>query len=480
MTPQSDVPRGTLAQLGANWKADALSGFLVFLIALPLCLGIALACGYPAIAGVFTAIVGGILGSALSNSELTIKGPAAGLIVIVLGCVDRVRVHGGRDAAADLQAYRLALGVGVAAGVLQILFGVFRAGILGEFFPDRGRARHAGGDRRDHHREAVPGRPGPADRRASRWSCWRGFPEFIANMNPDIALIGVLGLVILFAYPLITNPRLKVIPAPMIVLLVAVPLGMYFDLEHAAHLHASTAGEYKLGPAFLVNVPANLFDAITFPDFSGIATGIGLKYIVLFALIGSLESLLSAKAVDSIDPWQRKTNLNRDLLAVGVGNTAGRADRRPADDLRDRPQQGQHRQRRPDALRQHVPRRCSCCCSSRWCPAWIHQIPLAALAAMLVYTGFRLASPQRSCTCTRSAASSSSSSSPRSSACWPPTCSIGIAIGIAVKFLIHFINGVPSPLAVPARHRGAAIGNRRHARLRDSAVFSNWMSLGSG
>ena len=131
----ASIPKGNLAGLRAHFPEDLLSGFLVFLIALPLCLGISLACGYPAISGIFTAIIGGLLATFFSNSELTIKGPAAGLIVIAIGCVTEFGFTGGKDPAADYQAYRLALGVGVAAGVLQIFLGVFRAGILGEFFP---------------------------------------------------------------------------------------------------------------------------------------------------------------------------------------------------------------------------------------------------------------------------------------------------------------------------------------------------------
>src|SRR5262245_36311104 len=130
-----DVPIGNMEGLGRYWKSDLLSGFLVFLIALPLCLGISLACGYPAIAGVFTAIIGSILCSLISNSELTIKGPAAGLIVIALGTVTDFGFTAGKDAAADLQAYKMALAVGVAAGVIQIAFALLRAGALSDFFP---------------------------------------------------------------------------------------------------------------------------------------------------------------------------------------------------------------------------------------------------------------------------------------------------------------------------------------------------------
>jgi MFS superfamily sulfate permease-like transporter len=130
----NEIPRGNAAGFVKYFKHDFISGFLVFLIALPLCLGIALACGYPAIAGIFTAIIGSILATFISNSELTIKGPATGLIAIAIGCIQDFGGHGFQgiftEGDVNFTAYRLALAVGVGAAVLQILFGLFRAGIL--------------------------------------------------------------------------------------------------------------------------------------------------------------------------------------------------------------------------------------------------------------------------------------------------------------------------------------------------------------
>ena len=127
MNTKSKSPFIDFAEIKQNWKADAMSGFLVSLIALPLSLGIAGASGFPPIMGVMTAIVGGLIVAFFAGSQLTIKGPAAGLIVIVAGCVDG---FGGGDA-----GWHLALGVAVVAGLVQIILGWLKVARFSDIFP---------------------------------------------------------------------------------------------------------------------------------------------------------------------------------------------------------------------------------------------------------------------------------------------------------------------------------------------------------
>ena len=235
-------PVGNLVGFTKYFTNDILSGFLVFLIALPLCLGIALACGYPAIAGVFTAIIGALLTTFISNSELTIKGPAAGLIVIAVGAVEAFGGDGaiGGFSEADMTAYRMALAVGVAAAVLQIVFGLVRAGILGEFFPlsaVHGMLAAIGVIIMIKQLPVALGVEGKGE----PLEMIKEIPHYFHEMNPEIALIGGVGVLIMFLWPWVQKVHkvLKAFPSALIVLLATVPMGMVFrSEEHTSELQS--------------------------------------------------------------------------------------------------------------------------------------------------------------------------------------------------------------------------------------------------
>ncbi len=469
------VPRGTFVDLQQNWRADLLSGFLVFLIALPLCLGISLACGYPAIAGIFTAIIGGLVGATLTNSELTIKGPAAGLIVIAIGCVTEFGFTGGKDPTADYQAYRLALGVGVAAGIIQILFGVFRAGILGEFFPSSAVHGLLAAIGVIIMAKQFPITMGLSSE-GTPLELIAKIPQFVMDMNPIVGLIGIISLLIMFSYPLMKNSRLKVVPAPMIVLMVTVPLGMYFNLsqEQTYSFHDQ---EYPLGKDFLVAVPENMFSALTFPDFSGLLTTTGVKYVVMFALIGSLESLLSAKAIDGIDPWKRKTDQDRDMLAVGAGNTLSAfvGGLPMISEIVRSKANIDYGARTRFANAFHASFLLVCVALV---PGFINQIPLAALGAMLVFTGFRLASPQEFIHIYHVGREQFIIFVSTIIGVLATDLLMGIAIGICVNVVLHLKNGAPARSLFRSQIRVERTeGKAVTVIIKDSAIFSTWIGL---
>jgi len=369
----SAIPKTGLAGLKENWRSDLQAGFLVFLIALPLCLGISVASGFPPSAGIITAIVGGLLVSRVSGSYLTINGPAAGLIVVVLAAV---QVLGDGDAMAG---YRYTLAAIVVASLLQILMGVFKLGQLSSFFPSsvvHGMLAAIGiiiMATQTHVMLGVTPESG------SIFSIITQLPHSLSTMSLDIALIGFLSLLILIIWPLIGSK----IPAPVLVVLLGILFAWHFDLDKVSTIDGSN---------YLVALPDHFLAGFYFPDFSRITTPAFWGAVLSICLVGSLDSLLTATAIDKLDPYRRSTDLDRDLTAVGLGNlVAGLIGGLPM-------------------IAEIV--RSSANINYGAKTAWanffhglillvfvvlftgiIQLIPLAALAALLVYTGYRLASP---------------------------------------------------------------------------------------
>lgn len=474
-----EIPRGDARGFLRYARYDIVSGLLVALIALPLCLAISVSCGYPPIAGIFTAIIGAILTTLISDSELTIKGPAAGLIVIAIGCINDFGGPGHPD------AYRAALAVGVAAAVLQILFGLLRAGTLGEFFPVsavHGMLAAIGVIIMIKQVPYALGVIDPATGRApggSPLEMLRAIPDYVIQANPAIAVIGMSSVIMMFAWPVVGRRLgwLRRIPAPMMVLLVAVPLGMGFDLVHA-HSYTLQQHEYQLSEQYLVDMPDRmfgLFDEITFPDFAALQHVRAWKWVLMFFIIGSVESLLSAKAIDLLDPWKRKTSLNRDVVAVGVGNlVAASVGGLPmiSEIVRSRANiDNGARTRFADLW--HGAFLLACVALI---PGVLHRVPLAALAAMLIYTGFRLAHPTEFLHVYRIGREQLAIFVTTLVVVLLTDLLIGVAAGILLKMVIHVANGVSlRSLFRPYLEVQEVDDTTSLIVARESAVFSNWI-----
>lgn len=471
ISQKTSVPRTGLLGLAENWKSDMTSGFLVFLIALPLCLGISMASGFPPVAGIFTAVIGGIIVSFFGGSNLTIKGPAAGLIVIALGAVEEL----GRGN--PILGYKLALATIVVAGILQVLFGILRSGVLSDFFPSaavHGMLAAIGiiiASKQIHTLVGVK----PESKEII--DLITEIPHSITSMNPEVAIIGFISLLILFGLPLIKNKYVKMIPAPLIVLLIAVPVGRLFDLEHEHSYLFLDHHVYTIGPKFLVTLPSNLFSAISFPEFSQIFSLTSIKYIIMFALVGSLESLLSSKAIDTLDPYKRKSDMNRDLIGVGIGNTlAGFIGGLPM--ISEIVRSSANINNGAKTWWSNVFHGVFLLIFVAFFPNLIHQIPLAALAAMLIFTGYRLASPKEFYKTYKIGKEQLLIFIITIVMTLATDLLIGIASGIIVKIIMHFINGLPPKFMFKPLFSVNIDENDRYiVEVFHSAVFSNYIKL---
>lgn len=459
---KSNLPADGLAGLKENWQSDAVSGFIVFLLALPLSLGIAKASEFPPLMGLVTAIIGGIVVSFLAGSRLTIKGPAAGLIVIVAGAVGE---FGGGET-----GWHLALGAIVVAGLIQILFGVLKLGKLSDFFPlsaIHGMLAAIGliiiakqiPVLLDIDPAMTKGK-GPLELLAS-------IPNFLAHLDPKATLIGVTSLWVMTSWSTMSVPFLKKIPAPLVVLLIAIPAELLMDFQHTE-------------PAYALVHIGNLLESVKWNvDFSGIAqTGIFVKYVVMFALVGTLESLLTVKAVDMLDPFKRKSNANRDLIAIGVGNTlAGILGGLP--------------------MISEVARSSSNVSNgakTRWANFFhgafilgfvllashlIELIPNTALAAMLITVGLKLAHPREFIHIFQIGKEQLAVFLVTIFFTLFEDLLVGIAAGMALKIIIHLLHGAPLSSLFKAPASVSFEGDRYLIEIEKAAVFTNFLGIKS-
>ncbi len=469
------VPGTGLAGLKQYWKQDLQSGFFVFLLALPLCLGIAIASGFPSSAGIITAVVGGILVSRANGSYLTVMGPAAGLIVVIF---DAVQVLGEGDAMAG---YRYTLAAIVIASILQILMGFYRAGQLGVLFPAsvvHGMLAAIGIIIIAKQTHIMLGVNTHFD---SIFAALEGIPHSLMNSTSSVGFIGLSGLFILFLWPRLKHPTLKKIPAPLVVLISGMSLGQYFGLQYE-HIHLFLLDQaylenhqHLITAEFLVDIPQQLSAFFYFPDFSKAMAVEFWGAVIAICLVGSLESLLSAVAIDKLDPYKRTSNLDRDLMAVGAGNLlCGLIGGLPM--IAEIARSSANVDNGAKTSWSNFFHGLIFFLFVLLFPRFIHSIPLATLAALLVYTGYRLAAPKNFKQVLGIGVDQLCLFLITITGVLATDLLIGVALGIASKLIIELIRGVwlnnifkiyfkvtrPTP-------------NIISIKLQGSALFSNFM-----
>lgn len=294
-------------------KFDLPAGVVVFLVALPLCLGIALASGAPFFSGIIAGIVGGIVVGALSNSQLSVTGPAAGLTAIVLAAITQL---------GSFQTFLLAV---VFAGVIQIILGVLKAGTISNYFPTNvikgmltaigiiiimKQIPHAFGYDKDAEGDM-------AFVQADGENTFSALFEVLNSIHFGATIIALVSLAIIIVWekPFIKD-RVKFIPGGLIAVFVAVLLNEFF---------VSINSPFAVTESHLVNVPvadgfAGFLQLFTFPDFSQISNPQVFVVALTLAIVASIETLLCIEATDKMDPLKRNTSTNRELLAQGTGN----------------------------------------------------------------------------------------------------------------------------------------------------------------
>lgn len=290
-------------------KNDLPAGLSVFFVALPLCLGIALASGAPLYSGLLSGIIGGLVVSLISGSQLAVSGPAAGLTTVVSASI---LAHGD---------YRIFLLSVIVAGFFQLLLGLLKLGVIAYYFPSsviKGMLAAIGIILISKQMPIALGYDQPDFWTSGIFNLFTD-QHFIANIESfnlhisrGVIIIAVIALLILILFQHPSFRKLKVIPASLVVVIVGIISSSIFN---------STDWGLSLKTSQMVHIPSNLLADISFPDFSQMLSAKGiLKDGIIIALLATLETLLCIEAIDKLDRRNRITPVNRELIAQGIGN----------------------------------------------------------------------------------------------------------------------------------------------------------------
>lgn len=469
MSKHSTLPKEGIDGLKENWRSDLQAGFFVFLIALPLSLGIAIGSGFPPSAGIITAVVGGLLVSRLNGSYIVINGPAGGLIVVMLAAVESL------SDGDMLSGYRYTLAAVMITGLIQVIMGRYKLGSLSAFFPTpvvHGMLAAMGISimaRQVHVMLGATPEPG------SLFSSIAQIPNSLLNATSEIAIIGLISFTVLFLWPFLKHSKLGKIPAPMVVLILGMGLAQFFGIQHD-HFHFWQADlhEHLISPPFLVEIPTNFTEYFYLPDFSKIMTFEFWVATITICMVASLESVLSATAAEKIDPHKRPTDLDRDLSAVGIGNViSGFLGGLPmiAEFVRSSANVEGGAQ-------------------TGWAnffhglillifvvlfPHFIHNIPHASLAALLVFVGYRRATPQVFRDVLAIGKDQLFLFVVTILAVLATNLLVGVFFGVFIKLILHLSRGVWLNNMFKIHFTIIEVDNRVTVKIIGSALFSNFL-----
>ena len=378
------IPKKGLKGLIENWQSDLVAAVSVALIALPLSLGIALAAGAPAMAGIFSAVVGGVVTTFYRGGHISVNGPAKGVIGVILLGIALMDDGSG-------QAFNYVLAAVVTSGALQMLLGVLKLGRLADIF----------------HSSVIHGILAAigiiifAKQIHVAMGTHSDSPSIVQNLidavvylpqaNPFVVVIAITGLFLLIFHAKTSSRFFHLLPAPMWVIALSIPFVYAFNFFEVQTL-SFLGNAYEIGPNLLLDIPDTIKDSIMHPNFSKINTIEFWTTVFSMLIITSIESLAIAKAVDKIDPYKRKTDLNKDLTGIGLSTmVAGMIGGLPIIAVIIRSTVNIHNGAK-----------------TKWSNMYqglllllfivvlspiMRQVPLCAFAILLVYTGFKLASP---------------------------------------------------------------------------------------